>query len=142
MKPALCGDCGRSLCSCCHHLCTYVTIYRIEHVKTARGPYNHGDIPDSDADGVMVARYDCEDRREQTHEHPTPSEDGIYDFERGVHYSGFASMEDLLAWFDQEFLDDVRPHGFHVRKYKVHEDHVLVGHTQVAFERDHATYIN
>lgn len=118
-------------------------VYRIEHEKTRRGPYNPGKLPDDhtapyDRLGVY-SRYSGDSTV-----HPAPDRDGITDnawtFPEHL-YFGFASPEQLADWFSEGFVEEAAEAGFVVSVYYAHLTDVLVGGHQVAFPRDDARLI-
>jgi hypothetical protein len=58
-------------------------------------------------------------------------------------FCGFASQQQLLAWFDSEELrvamNDV---GIHLRVYEVAEEHVFMGDHQVMFRKSEAWLVS
>ena len=101
-------------------------IYRIEN-KRGQGPYcsKHKD--------QYLRCWLC-DRHSDIEKHPSPDEDGIYEWKR-VHKCGFSSLRKLKAWFNKEELKALYEAKFDIVRYEVDKKDVLVGQKQVMFNR-------
>lgn len=102
-------------------------VYRIEHKDDRRGPYCGGSnvLSSSEYWGTRC---------------PGPNDDGIptwlmtYDY-----FFGFAKMKEMFTWFRARHVYKMRKEGFRVYRYKIADDHVFRGGTQLAFVRSKAT---
>jgi len=102
-----------------------VTVYRVEHFD-GRGAYHSGTY-DVAMDG-------------HTSEHrPGPWEDGLSDF--GNLHFGFASREQMLAWWDERQLKQLVEHGCRIAQYAVDVAYVMFGGRQVVFDRYEAELV-
>ncbi len=101
-------------------------IYRIENADKL-GPYQSN------------GRDRLTDRHYNSAECPSPHCDGI-NFHTYVHYSAFASIEQLTAWFG-DVLDILKKEGYSIAVYEVLNEAVLFGCKQVAFVRDYADFL-
>lgn len=111
-------------------------VYRIEHTKTRKGPYNPGEIGTANYKRLnRVSPYDI-DRTE--HHVPTPPEDGISGWVEEEHFSAFANVEDIVAWFGEDFVENAAEAGFVISVYYASFVDVIVGGHQVAFRRANA----
>lgn len=113
-------------------------VYRVEHRDTTQGPYNPGRIADRDRRVLRDVNDKFGIRNYAAPKHqPAPWQDGI-EFRDGDHYSAFASLDDLLAWFGEGFAEAVSEAGFSVVRYYARLRDVQIGRRQVAFIRDNA----
>jgi hypothetical protein len=108
-------------------------IYRVEDCEGG-GPYN-GKRKDAVRDALphLFCGFDeCPDR------HPMPHAD-IPNWDRysGYHF-GFASFDQLAAWFTPGERDTLRGLGFGIAVYAVPADYVMQGGRQAAFWRSKA----
>ena len=95
-----------------------MTVLRVEHRDTGRGPYR----------SMAIGCRSLDDQ-------PVPSSDGIDTFALGPHHHfGFPSLDHLTKWFDGHERLLLRKQGFTVRKYAVPPECVLTGRKQVVFD--------
>jgi hypothetical protein len=111
-------------------------VYRVEDSEHG-GPYN-GSMKGS-VRCELVHLFACMGDHEMRH--PTPYEDipGWRDVTgRERFHFGFASLEQLRAWFSEHERSTLRRLGFGVAVYNVEPEHALTGMRQVAFDRSKA----
>lgn len=120
------------------------TIYRVESKRTGNGWYNHGHdfVEGWEGSEVRDLLWDMHVRSEDRDRHPHPTLDGIPSF-GGHHFFGFVLLEELLDWFAptgaiEAIKDGPLSDWFCIVAYDVAPEYVLYGHTQCAFEREHA----
>lgn len=63
-------------------------------------------------------------------------------FKRGIHLSAFKDMKSLFRWFVKKERKELHSRGFKIALYEVHENCVLNGKKQVAFDHRFAKVIN
>lgn len=76
-----------------------------------------------------------------TSQHPTPGSDYVLSpkwnkiavTDKTKYRFGFASEEQLNAWFHPDIQDEILSNGFHINQYEVPDEDVLVGDKQAAF---------
>lgn len=71
---------------------------------------------------------------------PGPNWDGMdTDVMSYHHYFGFAKLKQMFTWFRARDVFRMRKKGFRVYRYKVADEHVVMGGRQLAFVRTKAT---
>jgi hypothetical protein len=105
------------------------TVYRVETVD-GRGAYRATFNP-------HVGRTTDEFGNDRI---PAPREDGLSGFTRD-HYFGFASVEQLQAWFTRADRANLHECGLSMSVYLVDPDDVKYGRKQVCFVRHKARLV-
>lgn len=71
---------------------------------------------------------------------PGPNQDGLDTSLMSYHhYFGFAKMKQMFTWFKARDIFKMRKEGFRVYRYKIADEHVCLGYSQLAFIRAKAT---
>lgn len=112
-----------------------MNIYRVE-TSAGVGPYNDIASPTTISDALFKAHA-----RDGGH-HPGPWGDIPSFKEGGVYKFGFASKEQLNAWFGPEAREILKRAGYVVGVYKVDGRALKRGAHQIAFNPNHATRLN
>lgn len=115
-------------------------IYRIEHRRLKRGPYNPGGGL-TERQNKLWSRAMCPIWDADWCEHPTPLGDGIETFIENLHFSAFGSLRSLNEWFGRA-LSGLYRAGFAVVVLEVADEFVQRGGCQVAVELKHATRLS
>lgn len=102
-----------------------VTVYRVEHFD-GRGAY-------------FSSTYDVAMDGHTNEHRPCPWEDGLADFEE--YHFGFASREQMLAWWDASHLKRLVECGCRIAQYAVDAAYVQHGRRQVVFNRYEAELV-
>lgn len=117
-------------------------IYRIEHVKSGIGPFNH--------DSETTGRPDTTEARELAYstDIPAPWDSTLEPYlepwrkmpelQRNEYVFGFASRSQLRLWFSPGITKALKLLGYHVAVYEVEPQYVIAGSSQVAFMRTFA----
>jgi hypothetical protein len=112
-------------------------VWRIEHVRSALGPYNH--------DAETTGNHKATDARELAYSAgvPTPWDDTQEPYlapwrdmsptQRHEYFFGFATRAQLRRYFTPDITRALKLLGYHVAVYVVEPQHVLAGANQVAF---------
>lgn len=97
-------------------------VYRLE-TTDGRGAYHHlVEVNES----ILVRCHS---------DHPSPEEDGMPRNKWNSNYIfGFASMDDLHAWFPKELMMPMHRCDLQLTQYDVPDRHVCRGRTQLAFD--------
>lgn len=131
-------------------------IYRIE--KDGQGPFRRNDggslvyeaiaMLVATSEGDLIGLLDFWDPR-SPYRHPGPESDvpgwrALSDACQSDPYvCGFASMDQLLAWFDSEAVRGAMHElGAEVLEYEIDESHVLKGGCQVVFLKTEASLVS
>lgn len=114
-------------------------VWRVEHRDGGHGPYRPEPLSDS-----LVKFVDklCE-KHDSDPERITPFHDPVL---RYVPYDiglvfGFRTLRELKWWFEG-FHEDLKAHGYVVRRYSVRKEFVTVGTRQLTFFKDEAELID
>lgn len=114
-------------------------VYRIEHGKTGRGPYNPTPTGDLDLDVQIMAAAAWLQQAHCDDEHPTPVSDGIgwtTLMRRSDWLCAFLSVQDAHNWFTTDILLRLRRLGYVFAAYEVPDVAVKHGEKQVVFIPD------
>ena len=115
-----------------------VTILRIEATggaKDGTGPYNAN--PPAEDTASWRAREEAF-KLCNAYNHPTPTFDGLY-APWSEDFCGFASWEQLNAWFHSGALEVLLSTGFYgLFEYHIDEEYVQYGGRQVLFKKAQA----
>lgn len=113
-------------------------VFRVETADEGRGPY------------ALTIRWSDDDRPADPRRHPDPFGDSKlckkwaalpYE-QKNQHHFCFESRKQFRAWFyKDEWLVDMHEAGCILATYEVDESHVLHGHAQCTFLKEHATRI-
>ena len=70
---------------------------------------------------------------------PSTSDDNLPEIYALSHmHFGFADLDALHAWFDDDALSLMADHGVNLTTYDVQRGHVIRGHKQLCFNKEHA----
>ena len=100
------------------------TVYRLER-SDGTGPY-----------GIMGA---VEDTNDSAHRPRTHDDDLPYIYALSHMHFGFADLDALHAWFDDEALALMADHDVNLTTYDVRVGYIMRGGKQLCFSKDHAT---
>ncbi len=104
-------------------------VFRVEN-KDGRGPYS--------VHGTTGQPFAVDNR-------PMPDEDGLLPMATPNEWQrryGFASITAYLDWFESDDVRDrMHERGFHIVKYEVPEDSILIGGCQLLFDKTQAMMI-
>ena len=110
-------------------------IYRVEHIKTGKGPYHRDDDDNISATEreIILKLHNKHSKNRKTH--PGPGSDGIYGFTSG-HLFGCPTLPILHKWF-WGFWNYFKRMNFQIVEYTVPDDTVIIGVSglQVAFKK-------
>jgi hypothetical protein len=108
---------------------TIKKVYRIEH--NGIGPYQNMELPPIED----IWPWEHKTRQTISRKRPIPYEDGICEFEYGVHVCAFPSMKALRKWFTKNAIKTLHEVGYKVAVYEVSNDNILYGKWQIAIPR-------
>lgn len=144
-------------------------VYRIEHARCGVGPYQAadrmyvenanacndcicGEYGDPDAcecqpyseDDIADAMAVCGRAYGSAIHSPPPSSDNMnFNGNRHSAYAfGFRSIEQMLEWFEADFIEYAKEKDFVVREYRIRKDQVIFGDSQVAFRKPSAKVVS
>lgn len=108
------------------------TIYRIEDLMTANGPYNHKNYERPERDVIMINDVVFADG---LHHRPTPQFDGL-DAPDKDEYCGFIDEFQMYDWFPMDQICTLLACGFGIFVYQVSDEYVTEGGHQVIFYKE------
>ena len=119
-------------------------IYRIEHPENGKGPYRQ--YEPLTLNGIAINDYHADFTT-----HPSPRREFADKDEYGYvrdyfympddYYCGFISIEQLLTWFESEWIDVMHIHGYFLCEYEVPDLCVRIGHFQCIFKMERAKLV-
>lgn len=109
-------------------------VYRIEHPRTKRGPYNTSDNFDT---------HWCYRSHDNSPKRPTPlkdfnAKDSIDFYENEDFVCGFKSIKQLTQWFRKIELNRIQDNGCKIYKMRIDgRSRILKGKKQLAFKKQY-----
>lgn len=119
-------------------------VYRIEHRELCVGPFNsrwNMGMTELECDNIGHFNNEWTTHHDMV-SHPTPQEDGIFNFIPREDFCGVRSLDEILDWFGQgDCLTYLKSANFVLRVFSIYEHHIQYGRSQIALRRAHATIV-
>ena len=115
-------------------------VYRLEHSESGQGPYSHnvrypaGTVTPEIVDMAIAwskVKKNLSNAHDFDSDHPCPHDDGMQHLTNYKY--GFSSLKSLAEWFNDGWLERLKPFGFVIKVYSVPDDEVEIGNKQVSF---------